>query len=113
LRGLCFLLPIAAYLRYVRAESRGWYWLTIGAFTAALAVKSMVVTLPCVLLLLDAWPLGRLRSARDLPGLVWEKTPFFLLAAVFCAVTVFAQADMGVAKSLQRHGLADRVETTL
>ena len=30
--------------------------------------KSMIVTLPCVFLLLDAWPLGRWRKALWPPG---------------------------------------------
>jgi tetratricopeptide (TPR) repeat protein len=52
--------------------------------------KPMVVTLPCVLLLLDFWPLQRF-SASTLQRLIIEKIPFFILAAASCVVTMVAQ----------------------
>jgi protein O-mannosyl-transferase len=58
--------------------------------------KSMVVTLPLVLVLLDFWPLGRL-NAVSLPKLVLEKWPFFLLSAAGCAVTVLTQKHVMLA----------------
>ena len=35
------------------------YLLVVAAFCLGLMAKAMVVTLPCVLLLMDYWPLGR------------------------------------------------------
>jgi Flp pilus assembly protein TadD len=63
----------------------------------------MAVTLPCVLLLLDLWPLGRLRdpgSRRLVEGgrlraAVLEKMPLFLLAFLVGAITYVAQRDQG------------------
>jgi tetratricopeptide (TPR) repeat protein len=52
--------------------------------------KSMVATLPFVLLLLDYWPLGRLRNKHDFLPMVAEKIPLFALAAAACAVTALA-----------------------
>ena len=47
--------------------------------------KPMLVTWPFVMLLLDYWPLNRMRSAerrvRNFTKLVVEKIPFFALAA--------------------------------
>jgi hypothetical protein len=113
LSGLFFFLSIAAYIRYTAAESRVWYWLTFGAFAAGMATKPMLVTTPCVLLLLDAWPLGRLRSGADLPRLVWEKTPFFLLSVVFTGITMLAAADLGATHSLLAHPPSARATTAL
>jgi hypothetical protein len=63
-----------------------------------LMAKPMLVTLPCVLLLLDIWPLRRWRglTAQAPAGilfgrLLWEKLPFFGLTALSCAVTLYAQ----------------------
>jgi len=49
--------------------------------------KSMVATLPLVLLLLDYWPLGRWQEARQFPGLIREKIPLLAIAAAACVVT--------------------------
>ena len=54
-------LSIAAYVRY--ATRGGWRWLaaSVGMMVGSLLSKQTLVTLPFVLLLLDYWPLGRLR----------------------------------------------------
>jgi len=82
-----------------------FYWLALVFFALGLMSKPMLVTLPFVLLLLDYWPLrrmsrdeGRGTSAAVVPALgsrlstldsalLFEKLPFFGLAAVSCAVT--------------------------
>jgi protein O-mannosyl-transferase len=71
-----------------------YYLLSLVFFTLGLMSKPMLVTLPCVLLLLDYWPLGRLRleTAR---GLVVEKLPFFLAAAAVSGVTFLVQKQGG------------------
>jgi tetratricopeptide (TPR) repeat protein len=63
--------------------------------------KPMLVTLPCVLLLLDCWPLGRVSTTplgKPLAAshatwrrLIIEKLPLFALATVSCGVTALAQ----------------------
>ncbi len=57
LSGFFFMLAVAAYVRYVRRPSRTVYVALTVAFACGLMAKSMVATLPCVLLLLDYWPL--------------------------------------------------------
>ena len=47
-----------------RRPGRPRYLAVAAAFAAGLAAKPMLVTLPFLLLLLDCWPLGRLRDAR-------------------------------------------------
>jgi tetratricopeptide (TPR) repeat protein len=70
------------------------YVLALSFFALGLMSKPMVVTLPCVLLLLDYWPLERWKQKR-LRGLVGEKTPFFLLAAIMSAATYVIQKNVG------------------
>jgi len=60
-------------------------------FALGLMAKPMLVTLPFVLLLLDAWPLGRLRGA--FARRVLEKLPLFALAAAVSVVTMAAQGS--------------------
>jgi tetratricopeptide (TPR) repeat protein len=65
----------------------GYYLLALFFFALALLSKPMVVTLPFVLLLLDFWPLRRPAAW----GLLLEKIPFFVLAALDCVATLWAQ----------------------
>jgi cytochrome c-type biogenesis protein CcmH/NrfG len=67
------------------------------------------VTLPCVFLLLDYWPLGRLRSAADLPGLVREKWPYFFVVLLSCGATLVAQ-QVAMPTDLS---LVDRLSTAI
>ena len=83
------------------ASSSGRTWLCFGlalvAFALGLMSKAMLVTAPFVLLLLDIWPLQRVRWIswqKPAPGvgrLIWEKVPFFVLAGAVVAMTLKAQ----------------------
>ena len=69
----------------------------------SLLSKPMLVTLPFLLLLLDFWPLERMKAPDGSPSrepalwrrLVFEKWPFFLLSAASCVVTLWAQKTGG------------------
>jgi tetratricopeptide (TPR) repeat protein len=93
LSGLFFMLTLGAYLRYVRRPfSVGRYAVMAGCFILGLMSKPMLVTLPAVLLLLDYWPLRRFQSVK-IKKLLLEKAPLFLLVAVFCVITFYAQTE--------------------
>lgn len=126
LSTLFWLLTIAAYFRYVKMPSIGRYLLTLMFFALGLMAKPMVVTLPFVLLLLDYWPLGRLElfgtdksNNRKKPfaidkwknfwKLVLEKVPFFVLSAIFCAITIFVQSGTGAVKDTEQFSLSVRM----
>ncbi|HEX8651707.1 MAG TPA: tetratricopeptide repeat protein [Pyrinomonadaceae bacterium] len=121
LSTLFWLLTMWAYVAYVRRKGWHRYLLVLGAFVLGLMSKPMLVTLPCVLLLLDYWPLGRFQgravegradhqslaetsqphaqAERRLTGLsrrralrlLLEKAPLFLLSAASSVITVKAQ----------------------
>jgi tetratricopeptide (TPR) repeat protein len=107
LSGLFWMLCLWAYACYAERPSLLGYAGVLLLYALGLAAKPMLVTLPCVLLLLDYWPLGRWRPGKHLPSLqqrslqrlVVEKLPFFLLAGASSALTVSAQA--GVMKSMK------------
>jgi tetratricopeptide (TPR) repeat protein len=63
-----FFLTLLAYERYVRAPSWRRYAGVTGLFALGLLAKPMLVTLPCVLLFLDAWPFGRIGGVKPEPA---------------------------------------------
>ena len=109
------LLALIAYTKYVQEESRRGYWLALAAFVASLLAKGMFVTLPCLLLLLDFWPLQRLQTEkiefRAFAKLVFEKTPFFLLVVPLSILTCLAQR--GAMATLERVPFMLRLENSL
>jgi Flp pilus assembly protein TadD len=85
------LLTLLAWQKYVAGGSRTNYLLAIVWFALGLMSKPILVTLPVVLLLCDFWPLRRpLRGFRDGWGLLVEKAPFALLAAIACYLLLHA-----------------------
>jgi Flp pilus assembly protein TadD len=95
LSTLLGLSALLAYAGYARRPSPGRMVGVAALLAAGLAAKPMLVTLPFVMLLLDAWPLRRLRLERAswpaVGPLLAEKTPLFALAAVSAAVTYLVQ----------------------
>jgi Flp pilus assembly protein TadD len=65
-------LALWAYLGFVRQPGFFRYLLVLAAFALSLMAKPMFVTLPFLLLLLDYWPLGRIRNEcgamKDIQG---------------------------------------------
>jgi tetratricopeptide (TPR) repeat protein len=92
LSGVFFMLTLWAYARYAKGGKSKWsYALVVVWLALGLMSKPMLVTTPFVLLLLDYWPLGRLRDVSQLAGLVREKISLFVLSILSCVATVFAQ----------------------
>lgn len=87
-----WLLTSWAYFGYTRRGGVGRYLLVIAAFAFGLLSKPVLVTLPLVLLLLDVWPLRRLRWNGATDGdvrPVVEKLPLFMMVAAVSPV-IFA-----------------------
>ncbi len=123
LSGLFFMLTLLAWARHVKKIApmencetdssifstlafRRWtagYILALVFCALGLMSKSMLVTLPLLLLVLDYWPLQRWpisgpwlsrRQLKATLGLLLEKIPFLILSAATCAVTMLTQAKV-------------------
>jgi len=100
-----WMLTLLAYVYYARKQTILRYLLVFSALTLGLLAKPMLVVLPCVMLLLDFWPLGRINLGQTpanihsglcrgmhpsgLTWLVLEKIPLLLPSFITIAVTVF------------------------
>jgi protein O-mannosyl-transferase len=88
---LCAVFWFAAlwsYVWYTERPGVGRYLLVAAAFCLGLMSKSMIITFPFVLMLIDRWPLERGLKLK-------EKLPFFALSAGSAVMTVAAQQQSG------------------
>ena len=111
LSTLFWLITMWAYIHYAEKPTIKSYGLVFLFFTLGLMSKSMLVTLPFALLLLDYWPLRRLKFGQERGNneifennsakksetlrLVLEKIPLFLLAIGVSIVTFIVQKNFG------------------
>ena len=94
LSGLFWMTGLYAYARYVeRPGSWARYLGVVLCFGLGLLSKSTGVTFPFVLLLLDFWPLGRLRGS--LRQAIDEKVPLVAVAIVVSTVTFLTHTRAG------------------
>jgi tetratricopeptide (TPR) repeat protein len=102
-----YMLTVLFYLRYDEERRPRDYGLALGMFVCALLSKTSVVMLAPVLLLCAWWRHGKL-DRRDLVGSV----PFFALAALMGAVTVWFQYARAMAGEPSRtEGFATQLAT--
>ncbi|PWU11493.1 MAG: hypothetical protein C5B50_23195 [Verrucomicrobia bacterium] len=119
--------------RVFRGSALFWYVAALFLFALGLMSKPMLVTVPCVLLLLDYWPFDRyhsgdspnLQSPPSVQGsrfkvqgsrfvfLVLEKIPFFALALAMCCITIIAQERSGAVAELSVVPMHSRLENVL
>ena len=107
-------VTLLLYIRYAQAPTVRRYALVAVAFALGLMSKSMLVTLPFVLVLVDIWPLGRLGWPppwKTLRSRLWEKAPLFAMSAAVSVVTFIAQQSGGAVSGLTRLPLSDRLAT--
>ena len=114
LSTLFWLLTLGAYVGYVKKPGWQRYLGVMGAFVLGLMAKPILVTLPCVLLLLDYWPLGRLGKDwrefhKRLPRLVVEKLLLFIPVAAASVVAIEAQSQAGALSTWEWLPLGTRV----
>jgi tetratricopeptide (TPR) repeat protein len=101
------LLSIAAYAGWTRHPTPRRYALALGLFALGLLSKSMLVTWPFVLLLLDHWPLRRTATV-PWRRLAVEKLPFLALSLASGVVTFLAQRSGGAVQDTTRYPLPSR-----
>ena len=122
LSTLLWLFTTLAYLRYTDKPSLRRYVLILAIFSLGLLSKPMLVTLPCVLLLLDFWPLQRCRlgtqTATEQPqnALGWllvEKIPLLALSAVSVYISTFSIYNYGDLVPVESVGMKMRLANAL
>lgn len=92
-----WMLTLWTYARYAERPSLARYALVAVSLALGLQAKQMLVTLPCVLLLLDFWPLRRLVSDPGAAApaswrwLVVEKLPLIALTLAFALLMLAGQ----------------------
>lgn len=119
-----FLLALGAYGWYAQKPDWKRYGLVAVVFALGLASKPMVITLPFVLLLLDYWPLQRVRgwtkpsTAFPVPPTTWarlmtEKVPLLALSLSSAIITVIAQQSGHTVAPLVELPFEARVQNAL
>ncbi len=81
LSALFWMLGLLAYVRYVRKKSLAKYLAVVASFALGLLAKPSIVAFPCVLVLMDFWPLKRIVIGKEDSGLLRFKEQWKLLAA--------------------------------
>jgi protein O-mannosyl-transferase len=132
LSGLFWLLTMAAYIRHVKRPGAGRYILLFLVYGLCIMTKPVVVTLPLALLLLDYWPLGRVKCGCHTEGtdlvesppqkarwqkvsvgrLIIEKIPLLALSAILSITTFIAQRHGGTVLPLAIMPLDLRIANT-
>ena len=121
LSALFGFLALFFYAGYADGKPRPVpYALAFTCFLLGLMSKSMLVTLPVVMLLLDFWPLDRFRPAAGegkwparAAALFREKIPFFAVSLAVAVVTIQAQRQGGALKDFYQRPLGQRIENAL
>jgi protein O-mannosyl-transferase len=120
LAAFFWMAALGAYACYAqtdawqRSRCRILYALTLFLFVCGLMAKPVLVTLPFVFLLLDFWPLKRMKFEPHFSWLmVAEKFPFFMLAAADSVVTYLAQQAFGAMKTGSSLPLSARLANML
>ncbi len=88
-----WLATLGAYGAWTRRPSVLRYGAVVACLALSLLAKPMGVTIPFVLLLLDAWPLDRWRLGPR--RLLAEKAPLFVLSAASSWITFAVQRETG------------------
>jgi len=121
LSTLFWMLTIDAYVKYVERPAIIRYLLVLILFFLGLMAKSMLVTLPFVLLLMDFWPLERFPRRQPDEGiiisnqiqtkstghdifirrLIYEKIPLIILTIPVSVVTIIAQRQAGAMQPIE------------
>lgn len=128
LSGCFFMLTLLAYHAYIKSPAFGSYLIVVISFFLGLCSKSMLVTLPFLLLLLDYWPYGRYGRRSDatqtsptenagITTTFWhlflEKVPLFIIAFAVICLTFGAQKRIGAVQAAGHGSMVDNVSAAL
>lgn len=122
---LFWILTLFAYVRYVRNTTKQNHLLLFVTYLLGIMTKPLIVTLPCLLLLMDVWPLKRLPSEAlasfdsikanlgKIRQLVIEKLPLFCLAFALAFLTWKSQSSGGSIHSMGHYSLVERLSNAM
>jgi protein O-mannosyl-transferase len=119
LSGLLFLTCVSTYLRAVASASarrRRLLALSVTAFAGAVLAKSIVMTLPLLLMVIDWYPLRRLHQpwwTAENRRLVLEKMPFLIVGVAGGTVSYWAVDHLELLTPASKYPLPSRVAMAL
>jgi tetratricopeptide (TPR) repeat protein len=119
LSGLLYIVAVGCYIRYAMdidranpqqgASPRLFYVVSVASCLLSLLAKATAVTLPFVLLILDAYPLRRWPRRERRTLLVIDKLPFLGLSVLFAYRAMVARQEGGALYSLVEHDMPARL----
>jgi tetratricopeptide (TPR) repeat protein len=115
-----WLLTMWAYVLYAQKMNTApllsrlcnrYYLLAVAFFALGLMAKPMLITLPFVFLLLDYWPLERIKhfDRQVIYHLVLEKIPFIVLSIISSVIAFIAQQRGGAVMPFNKISLNFRI----
>ena len=133
LSGFFWMMTIWLYTYYAERPGIKRYLLVFLSFAFGLMAKPIIVTMPFVLLLLDYWPLKRLRikhlsincashlsknlnndqSISSKFWLLYEKIPFLILSILSGLIAFLAEKRVGALPSLESFPIVIRLANAL
>jgi len=113
LAAFFFLLGLNLYLFYLKNPNIRNYTLLYLSFLLGMMAKPILVTFPFALLLIDLWPLKRIRLEKNIlkenKESLYEKIWFLIPIPIFVYLTIIAQKDADALASLSYITFKDRV----
>lgn len=120
-----YLLAISLYLNHAHSNTppqaaghaparnsitSSSYLLSLTFYAFSIMSKPMAVSLPVILLLLDYYPLNRIKTGNPdrMKPVFFEKIPFFIIAFILSAVTLWTQYQSGALKVSEAPPLFER-----
>ncbi len=129
LSTLFWLIVMMFYYFYVKTRKQKWVVFALFSFVIGSLTKPMIVTLPFALLLIDIWPLKRLKwnmepqskkgsvnhtfEMKPFFSLIKEKFPFFIISTGSAVITFIAQKQGGAVSSIEGLPLAYRIKNSI
>ncbi len=120
LSTLFWILTMLSYTLYVERPGLLRYLSVVLCFLLGLMAKPMLVTLPFVLLLLDFWPLDRLRLGSadfklnaNFRHILIEKIPLFVIAFLSVWISTLSVSRLGIVTSVHLKPMSLRIANAL
>lgn len=121
---LCTLFTFLAlyfYSGYAQTKNRRYYYLSMVVYVLGMMSKSMIITLPALMLLLDFWPLKRIDvsaqkswCSKDFWNtalkLLKEKLAYFIITVVFCVIAFIPQDFEGAVMSVHSMDIGTKID---